>query len=99
MSKKSNYRRKYASDSDDEEKSEGSEISRATSSKSKVASADRFSRRMSYVPPRMRRSSVSKKSAQMQMEKANHSAVSRKSVKNFDDKKYRSNSHLTPVDW
>ena len=62
---------------------------------------------MSYKPsaPRLRKQSISK-SAQKQFgsqnlknEEKNMSALSKRSVKNFDDKKYRSNSHLTPVDW
>lgn len=107
-STRSNYRRKIesASESEDHDKSEDSEhepVSRAPSSKSKVASADRFSRRMSYVPPRMRKNSVKKSAAQTKekLDKAGsgNSALSRKSIKNFDDKKFHSNSHLTPVDW
>ena len=74
------------------------------------SAAERFNRRMSYKPTttRLRKQSISK-SAQKQFgsqnlknesdTQKNMSAMSKRSVKNFDDKKYRSNSHLTPVDW
>lgn len=74
----------------DESEDNQSPVSRAPSSRSKVSSAERFNRRMSYVPPRVRKNSI-KKGAE--------SAVSRRTVKNFDEKKYQSNSLLTPVDW
>lgn len=86
--------------------------SRAPSrAKSRVDSAaERFSRRMSYVPPKSRKKSINKSAAQKKQSDSqnlktdddknkNMSALSRRSVKNFDEKKYRSNSHLTPVDW
>ena len=84
--------------------------SRAPSrSQSRIDSAaERFSRRMSYIPPRLRKNSISKSAQKKPSEsqKSNTdgkdksmSALSKRSVKNFDDKKYRSSSHLTPVDW
>ena len=88
--------------------------SRAPSGKSRVDSAaERLSRRMSYIPPRLRKNSINKSAPQNkkpldsknlktttdEKDKNISSAMSKRSVKNFDDKKYRSNSHLTPVDW
>ena len=90
----------------------GSDQSRAPSrAKSRIDSAaERFSRRMSYVPPKSRNKFINKSTAQKKQSDSqnlktddgkdkNMSALSRRSVKNFDEKKYRSNSHLTPVDW
>ena len=58
--------------------------------------------RMSYVPPGLRKNS-SKKSAISIHNGKNYektmSALSKRSVRKFDDKKYHSNSHLTPVNW
>ena len=75
-----------------------------------MSSADRHKRRMSYVPPKYRRNAVNKTLADVKrstkdtkdksdLDAKTMSALSRKSVRNFDDKKYKSNSHLTPVDW
>ena len=73
------------------------------SSKSRLESAQsRYKKRMSYVPPRLRKNSLrnkEQKNEENEKEKQALSALSRRSVRNFDDKKFRSNSHLTPVDW
>ena len=73
--------------------------------KSRLESAQsRYKKRMSYVPPRQRknsslRQSKDQKNEENEKEKQALSALSRRSVRNFDDKKFRSSSHLTPVDW
>jgi hypothetical protein len=66
---------------------------------------------MSYVPPKSRKKSINKSAAQKKQSDSQKNlktddgkdkimaALSRRAVKNFDEKKYRSNSHLTPVDW
>ena len=71
--------------------------------KSRLESAQsRYRKRMSYVPPRQRKNSSLKKdqkNEENEKEKQALSALSRRSVRNFDDKKFGSSSHLTPVDW
>lgn len=64
---------------------------------------------MSYVPPRYRKNSINPNSGNSRAnsnsgDKKNlsdktMSALSRRSIRNFDDKKYKSNNNLTPVDW
>ena len=61
---------------------------------------------MSYVPPRYRKNSIntSASRANSSGDKKNlsdktMSALSRRSIRNFDDKKYKSTNNLTPVDW
>ena len=98
----------YFSDSPRSRRGSGSDESpsRPTSgksSKSRIDSAaSRYKKRMSYVPPRMRKNSSrskSEKNDENDKEKKALSAMSKRSVRNFDDKKFRSSSHLTPVDW
>ena len=64
---------------------------------------------MSYVPPRYRKNSINPNSGNSRansnsgnkknLNDKTMSALSRRSIRNFDDKKYKSNNNLTPVDW
>ena len=65
---------------------------------------------MSYVPPRYRKNSINPNSKSRANSNSDEdkkknlsdktmSALSRRSIRNFDDKKYKSNNNLTPVDW
>lgn len=98
------------SDHSEKSRRDSGKSRREDSVKSRLDSSEKRKRRMSYVPPRLRqktpaangrngRNKSDSDDDKKGMSKQQASALSKRSVRNFDDKKYKSNSHLTPVDW
>ena len=102
-----NFKRTIFSNGSDESRRNSDDDDNEQPRKGQNSATERFKRRMSYVPPRYRKNSVNKSAAasrantskKKDMSEKTMSALSKRSVRNFDDKKYKSNSHLTPVDW